>query len=149
MEVPRLGGQIVAAAAGLHQSHSKVGSEPRLWPTPQLMAMPDPHPIEWGQAHISWILVGFTNRWATKGTPISRYLSCSLSSLDCVGVCQAFHCQVKSPLLHACFALPYLMALSPNNSGRGVEAPPCFDEKEKINKNSKHISRLFICYMCW
>ena len=35
-------GQIGAAAAGLHQSHSKAGSEPRLQPTPQLMATPDP-----------------------------------------------------------------------------------------------------------
>ena len=31
-----------AVATGLHQSHSNVGSEPRLRPTPQLMAIPDP-----------------------------------------------------------------------------------------------------------
>ena len=31
-----------ATAADLHHSHSNVGSEPRLQPTPQLMAMPDP-----------------------------------------------------------------------------------------------------------
>ena len=30
MEVPRLGGPVRAIAAGLHQSHSNVGSEPRL-----------------------------------------------------------------------------------------------------------------------
>ena len=35
-------GRIGAVAAGLHQSHSNVGSEPRLQPTPQLMATPDP-----------------------------------------------------------------------------------------------------------
>ena len=35
-------GQIGATAAGLCHSHSNVGSEPRLWPTPQLMAMSDP-----------------------------------------------------------------------------------------------------------
>ena len=35
-------GLIRAAAAGLHQSHSKARSEPRLQPTPQLTAMPDP-----------------------------------------------------------------------------------------------------------
>ena len=35
-------GLIGAAAAGLRQSHSKAGSEPRLQPTPQLTAMPDP-----------------------------------------------------------------------------------------------------------
>ena len=33
---------IRAVATGLLQSHSNVGSEPRLQPTPQLMAMPDP-----------------------------------------------------------------------------------------------------------
>ena len=37
MEVPRLGGRIGAAAAGLHHSHSNAGSEPCLRPTPQLM----------------------------------------------------------------------------------------------------------------
>uniref|UniRef100_A0A4X1UWI1 Exocyst complex component 7 n=1 Tax=Sus scrofa TaxID=9823 RepID=A0A4X1UWI1_PIG len=35
-------GQIGAATAGLHHSHSHAGSEPHLGPTPQLMAMPDP-----------------------------------------------------------------------------------------------------------
>ena len=35
-------GPIGAVAAGLRQSHSNARSEPRLQPTPQLMAMPDP-----------------------------------------------------------------------------------------------------------
>ena len=35
-------GQIGAVDASLRQSHSNVGSEPRLQPTPQLMATPDP-----------------------------------------------------------------------------------------------------------
>ena len=35
-------GQTRDAAAGLHHSHSNAGSEPLLWPTPQLAAMPDP-----------------------------------------------------------------------------------------------------------
>ena len=35
-------GQVRAASAGLHYSHSNAGSEPRLRSTPQLMAMPDP-----------------------------------------------------------------------------------------------------------
>ena len=35
-------GQIGAVATGLHQSHSNGGSELRLQPTPQLMAMLDP-----------------------------------------------------------------------------------------------------------
>ena len=36
------GGPIGAVAAGLHHSHSNVGSEPHLRPTPQLTATPDP-----------------------------------------------------------------------------------------------------------
>ena len=35
-------GLIGAVAAGLHQSHSNVGSEPCLQATPQLTATPDP-----------------------------------------------------------------------------------------------------------
>ena len=35
-------GQIGAVGASLRHSHSNVGSEPRLQPTPQLMAMLDP-----------------------------------------------------------------------------------------------------------
>ena len=35
-------GSIRTAAAGLHHSHSNMGSELRLRPTSQLMAMPDP-----------------------------------------------------------------------------------------------------------
>ena len=35
-------GQIGAVATGLRQSHSNVGSEPRLQPTPELTATPDP-----------------------------------------------------------------------------------------------------------
>ena len=35
-------GPIGAVVASLHHSHSKARSEPRLRPTPQLMATPDP-----------------------------------------------------------------------------------------------------------
>ena len=42
-------GQIGATAAGLHHSHSSLGSEPRLQPTPQPRAMLDPQPTEQGQ----------------------------------------------------------------------------------------------------
>ena len=35
-------GPVGAVATGLHQSHSNAGSEPRLRPTPQLTAAPDP-----------------------------------------------------------------------------------------------------------
>ena len=42
---------IRAVASSLRQSHSNVGSEPRLRPTSQLTAMAttDPQPTEWGQ----------------------------------------------------------------------------------------------------
>ena len=42
-------GLIGATATGLCQSHSNVGSEPRLRLTPQLTAMLDPQPTEQGQ----------------------------------------------------------------------------------------------------
>ena len=42
-------GPIRAVAAGLHHSHSNMGSEPCLKPTPQLLATPDPQPTEQGQ----------------------------------------------------------------------------------------------------
>ena len=42
MQVPRLGVEIGATAAGLYHSRSNVGSEPSLRPTPQLMTKPDP-----------------------------------------------------------------------------------------------------------
>ena len=40
------GGPIGAVATGLHHSHSNLGSEPRLQPTPQLTSTPDPQPTE-------------------------------------------------------------------------------------------------------
>jgi len=42
-------GLIGAVATGLHQSHSNLGSEPSLQPTPQLTAMPDHQPTEQSQ----------------------------------------------------------------------------------------------------
>ena len=42
-------GPIWAVATSLHQSHSIVGSELCLQPTPQLTAMPDPQHTERGQ----------------------------------------------------------------------------------------------------
>ena len=41
-------GRIGSVAAGLRHSHSNVGSEPRLRPTSQLTATPDPQPTEQG-----------------------------------------------------------------------------------------------------
>ena len=42
-------GHIEGVAAGLHHSYIDAGPKPRLQPTPQLMAMPDPQPTERGQ----------------------------------------------------------------------------------------------------
>ena len=42
-------GQIGTAAASLHHSHNKEGSELRLQPAPQLTATSDPLPTEQGQ----------------------------------------------------------------------------------------------------
>ena len=42
-------GRIGTVAPGLHHSHSNEGSEPRLQPTPQCTATPDPLPAEQGQ----------------------------------------------------------------------------------------------------
>ena len=42
-------GRFGAVALGLHHSHSNLGSEPCLQPTPQHMAVPDPQPTEQGQ----------------------------------------------------------------------------------------------------
>ena len=42
-------GCIGATAAGLHHSHSNAGSNPHLWPIPQLTATLDPWPTERGQ----------------------------------------------------------------------------------------------------
>ena len=48
-EVPRLVFELGVVATGLCHSHSNVGSELPLGPTPQLMAMLDPQPTEQGQ----------------------------------------------------------------------------------------------------
>ena len=41
-------GPIRAAAASLRHNHTNARSEPHLWPTPQLTAMPDPLTHEQG-----------------------------------------------------------------------------------------------------
>ena len=85
MEVPRLGGGIGAATAGLHRSHGNAGSGPRLQPIPPVTATPDPQPIPrvWmsetkrseflTRAGIeptsSWILVGFISTAPHWGLP--------------------------------------------------------------------------------
>ena len=46
MEVPRLGVEWGATAAGLCHSHSNAGSKPRMRPTPHLMATLDSREAE-------------------------------------------------------------------------------------------------------
>ena len=50
MEVPRLGVELERQLLA-YAMHSKVGSEPHLQPTPQLMATPDPSPTEQGHGY--------------------------------------------------------------------------------------------------
>ena len=57
-------GQFGATAANLHHSHSNAGSEPHLWPTPQLMAMPKSltHWVRPGiESSTSWFPVRFVS----------------------------------------------------------------------------------------
>ena len=49
MEVPRPRGPVGAVASSLCQGQSNSGSEPRLWPTPQVTEEADPIPTEQGQ----------------------------------------------------------------------------------------------------
>ena len=50
-------GLIGTVTAGLRQSHSSIGSEPHLRPTPQLMARLDPSPTERGARDGTWNLM--------------------------------------------------------------------------------------------
>ena len=64
---------IRATAAGLCHSHSKVGSELHLWPTPQLGQR---HWVRKGmEPTSSKILVGFLTCCATIGTPVFSFLT--------------------------------------------------------------------------
>ena len=76
MEIHRLRSWIRAAAAGPHHSHSRAGSEPHSWPTPQLVTMPDPL-THWARPGIkptsSWVLVRFLTHWTTRGTPLQPF----------------------------------------------------------------------------
>ena len=67
----QVGGQIRATVTSLHHSHNNTGSEPRLWPTSQLMPMLIPNPLSKARdwtcilVHTSWIHFCC----ATTGTP--------------------------------------------------------------------------------
>ena len=64
-------GQIRAVASSLYHSHRNARSEPRLQPTPQLRATPDPEPTDQGQGPNSCPMdtSGVHYHWATTGTP--------------------------------------------------------------------------------
>ena len=62
-----------AGAAGLHHSHSNMGSEPCLQPISQLTAMPDIKPAS------SWIIVGFITtepQWELLFCPFFDWIVC-------------------------------------------------------------------------
>ena len=69
-------GQIGAAAASLHHSHSSARSELCLQPTPQLTSNTRSL-THWARTGIeptsSWMLVGFLTRRATMGTPTPTF----------------------------------------------------------------------------
>ena len=61
-------GQIRAAVAGLHHSHSNAGSKPHLWPIPQFKATLDPQPalrpgIEPTSSGILVEFISFVPQW--------------------------------------------------------------------------------------
>ena len=49
IKVPRLGVELELHVPACTTATTMGGSKPRLWPTPQLMAVPDCWPTEWGQ----------------------------------------------------------------------------------------------------
>ena len=77
-------------AAGLWQRHNNLGSELCLQPTPQLMAMPDPQPIEWGQGsnlHPHSIVTDSSQihfRSTMMGTPFSLFVITRKNSVICM-----------------------------------------------------------------
>ena len=79
-------GWIGATAAGLHHSLSNARCKQRLWPTPQLTATPDPHPLSKARVQtsvlmdISWIRF----HWAPMRTPAQHF------KMICVG-CQGLN----------------------------------------------------------
>ena len=69
--------QIKAAVAGLYHSHSNVGSEPHLWPTPQLRQHQILNPLNKArdQTHIlTEDDILSLSHWDTKGNPYKNVL---------------------------------------------------------------------------
>ena len=75
MKFPR--GPVGATAAGLCHGYSNMGSEPCLWPTPQLTAMLDPYPLSKARDWTCILMDASEIRfhWATTGTPVILFFS--------------------------------------------------------------------------
>ena len=109
-------GPIRDVAAGLHHSHSNTGSEPHLWPAPQLKATLDLNPLcevrDWtcvlmdaSQIHFCWAMAGIHDtpsvsllhgkrkdrgiQWWPPNTAveISSFLPLQLSLFSCCSFC--------------------------------------------------------------
>ena len=106
MEVPRPGVELeLQLPAYTIDSHSNAGSEPRLQPTLQLTAMPDPYPTERGQS--SWTPAGFLTCGGTIGAPYS-------SSLRGTAALVSAHLSTRA-LLYFCYIFfSYLNVLLPS-----------------------------------
>ena len=70
-------GQIGPTAAGLRHSNRDMGSEPCLQPTLNSQQHQILNPLSKTRdgTESSWILVGFVNHWAMKGTPMEFFFS--------------------------------------------------------------------------
>ena len=86
-------GQIGATAVSLHHSHSNMGSELHLQPTPQLNVRSLTH---WARPGIepvsSWILAGFIT------AELQRELPCVFSCLKYSVVVKCTNCRARSPV---------------------------------------------------
>ena len=92
-------GQIGATAAGLHHSHSDMGSETPLRPTAQLTATPDPNSLsearDQTQVPVDTSQVYYP--WATTGTPIMDCLKLTPSLCSLFEITEHF-CDLQLPL---------------------------------------------------
>ena len=82
VEVPRLRVQSELQLPAYTTAHGNAGSEPCLWPTPQLTATPGPWPTERGQGSnpaTSWLLVGFISAVPRQELPFLQFLIFLLS----------------------------------------------------------------------
>ena len=79
-------GQIEAAGAGLHHSHSNMDSALHLRPTPQLTTKPDPSPLSEARDQTQILMdTGWVcHCWAMTGTPKDVSLRGQITAVYCV-----------------------------------------------------------------